>query len=77
VDVERLSLGSMQSTVGLVAGLISVTSAMYSAVRWTYPPTGQVVAVVRAARAEVAASDRSDVPTAGRSAGAWAPPIGS
>ena len=45
---------SLQSVVGLLAGLASLSGAMYSAVRFVKPApvTGEIVAVVRTARGD-------------------------
>jgi hypothetical protein len=50
--VARPSLSSLQSVVGLVAGLSSIAGGLYSAVRYFTPAegVGKVVAVVREVR---------------------------
>jgi hypothetical protein len=49
--VLRGSISSLQSVVGLVAGITSIAGALYSAVRYVKPAAGmgEVVAVVRSA----------------------------
>jgi hypothetical protein len=54
VEVGKAPLGSLQSIVSLLAGILSISGAMYSAVRWVKPASaaGEIVAVVRAARSD-------------------------
>jgi len=48
--VGKASFGSLQSVVGLVAGLSSIAGGVYSAVQYVRAPNGgELVAVVRAA----------------------------
>ena len=55
----KASLSSIQSVVGLLAGLTSITGAGYSAVQYLRPPsdTGEIVAIVREARTEAPVPD--------------------
>ena len=54
----KASLSSLQSIVGLLAGLTSITGAGYSAVQYFRPSdTGEVVAVVREARTDAPIPD--------------------
>lgn len=48
----RPSLSSFHSVVGLLAGIVSITGAGYSTVRFLRPATGEVVAVIREAHGE-------------------------
>ena len=49
------SLASLQSVMSFLVGLVSLTGALYSAMRFVKPPaTGEVLAVVRAAKTDSA-----------------------
>lgn len=54
----RSSVSSLQSVVGLVAGLTSICGAFYSGVRYLYPgDSGRVAVVVREARSDAPLRD--------------------